>query len=314
MSESHRVLVTGALGYIGSRVCVELLAAGHEVVPLDSGYDPKVDAIPGLETVAADVRDREAVREAARGVDAVFHLAAVTGVPECDDDPEAAFDANVGGTANVAWTCRERGLPMVFPASMAVIGDPVSFPITADHPRDPLNAYGLTKAMSETDVHQLAAGSFPAHVLMKSNLYGTHEVDGTPVGKRTVINVFVEKALAGEPLTVHEPGTQARDFVHVKDVARAYLRSLHVLLDADPGAVTFPVAGGECRSVLEIAETVARIVEDERGRRPEIELVENPRGAETVAEDFTVDTAAAAEAIGFEPEYTVERAVGEMVA
>jgi UDP-glucose 4-epimerase len=159
----------------------------------------------------------------------------------------------------------------------------------------------------------LAEGEFPAHVYIKSNLYGHHELGGETVGKNTVINVFVDKALNEEPLTVHEPGTQARDFIHVKDVARAYALSLDELVGSEDGATTFTLASGDDRSVLDIAEVVQEIVAEECGRDVPIEMVENPRESETEVSDFTVDTAEAADAIGFEPEYDIERAVREMV-
>jgi len=313
MAETFDVCVTGAGGYIGSRVTKLLLDAGHEVIPVDSFRTAQVEDIDGVRVEEADVRDRERMREAIDGSDIVMHLGAVSGVQDCDENPEEAFDINVVGTENVGWVCRENETPLVFPCSMAVIGDPVEFPITSDHPRRPLNHYGRTKAMSEEDIGWLAEDAFPAHVYMKSNLYGHHEVGGKNIGKRTVINIFVEKALEQEPLTVHEPGTQARDFVHIKDVARAYLCSLENLIDADDGARTLPVASGECMSVLELAETVRDIVEGERGYTVEIEMIENPRESETVSDDFVVDTDEARDAIGFEAEYTVEDAVREMV-
>ena len=313
MAETFDVCVTGGGGYIGSRVVVELLNAGHDVTAVDSFRSAQVEEIDGVRVEEADVRDREAVRDAVDGSDAVMHLAAVSGVQDCDENPEESFDINVGGTENVAWVCRETGTPLVFPCSMAVIGDPVEFPITSDHPRNPLNHYGRTKAMSEDDVHALAEGAFPAHVYMKSNLYGGHEVGGTRVSKGTVINIFVDKALNRDPLTVHEPGTQARDFVHVKDVARAYTQSLRSIVDADEGATTLPIASGECMSVLGLAETVQEVVEEERGYTVEIEMVENPRGDESAADDFTVDTGEAREAIGFEAQESVEETVREIV-
>ena len=313
MTGSLTVGVTGAAGYIGSRVSKDLLEAGHDVVALDNFHAARVDNIDGIEIHDVDVRDRAAVGETFAGVDAVCHLAAISGVQECDDAPEVAFDVNVGGTENVAWLCREWGTPLVFPCSMAVIGDPVEFPITAEHPRAPLNLYGRTKTMSEDDIHQLAAGSFPAHVLMKTNLYGAHEVAGERVDKHTVINIFVGRALDGDPLLVHKPGTQARDFIHVKDVGHAYVRSVEALVDADPGAVTFPLASGESASVLDIAETVQAIVATERGDHVPIELVDNPRESETEVGTFTVDTDPARAVIGFEAEHTIETAIREMV-
>lgn len=314
MTDTVRVGVTGAAGYIGSRVVADLLDSGHDVVGVDNGYDPKVDSVEGHEILDVDVRNREALREAFDGVDAILHLAAITGVQECEDEEELAFEVNVRGTENVAFLCRESETPLVFPASMAIVGDPVSFPVDASHPRRPLNQYGLTKAMSEDDIGWLAEESFPALVLLKSNLYGHHEINGQSVGKRTVINVFVERALEGEPLSVHEPGTQSRDFVHVKDVARAYRLALDHVITADDGSITVPIASGDCRSVLELAELVRRLVREERGEEIDVDLVENPRGVdETVAENFTVDATAAERLLGFEAEETIEETISEML-
>lgn len=313
MAEGLRIGVTGAAGYIGSRVAVALREQGHEVTPIDNFHDAKVGTIEGIPIQDVDIRDREALRTSLRGVDSVMHLAAITGVPECDDDPETAFDVNVGGTENVGWLCREWEVPLVFPASMAIIGNPVEFPITAGHPRNPLNLYGRTKRMSEDDVHALAEGAFQALVFMKSNLYGHHVVDGTVIGKRTVINIFVDRALQGKPLEVHEPGTQARDFIHVFDVGRAYVRALETLIDSGPGANTVPIASGESASVLEIAESVKRYAAAERGKHVDIEMIENPRAAETDAGDFTVDTETARDVIGFEADRTIDDTIREMI-
>ncbi|WP_135534400.1 MULTISPECIES: NAD(P)-dependent oxidoreductase [Halostella] len=313
MTETHTVGVTGAAGYIGSRVTKILLDAGHEVVPIDDFSTGDVEEIDGLPVESVDIRDRDALRTAFSDTDAIMHLAGISGVPDCEENKERAFDVNVGGTENVAWLCHEWGTPLVFPCSMAIIGDPVEFPISSDHPRNPLNFYGRSKALSEDDIHQLADGQFPAHVYVKSNLYGHHELGGREIGKNTVINIFVDKALSEEPLTVHEPGTQARDFIHVKDVARAYAHSLDELVGSDDGATTFTLASGDDRSIKDIAEVVQATVAEERGYEVPIEMVENPRESETDVSDFTVDTSEAETAIGFEAEYDVERAVREMI-
>ena len=310
MTETRTIGLTGAAGYIGSRVMANLLDDGHDVVALDDFSAAQIDTIPDGEIFDADVRKADVLEQQFEGVDVVFHLAAESGVQSCDDDPDRAFDVNVRATETVAWFCRQHGIPLVFPCSMAIIGEPVDLPIAADHPREPVNMYGLSKKMSEDDIHDLAPGKFPGHVYMKSNLYGHHEVDGQSIGKRTVINVFVEKALENETLTVHEPGTQARDFIHVKDVARAYEQSLEVLLDgADDGATTIPIASGEDMSVLDLASLVQRVCGEERGYEPEVELVENPRGEEAAGSDFSVDTSRAREMLDFEAEHSVEETV-----
>lgn len=313
MTETITVGLTGAAGYIGSCVGSRLLDSGHEIVPIDNFQSPKVETIGDQPIHDVDVRDREAVRTAFDDVDAVMHLAAISGVPDCQRRPEEAFDINVVGTENVAWCCRERGLPLLFAGSMAILGDPVEFPISAAHPRRPLNLYGRTKQMGEDDVHALAEGEFPALVLMKSNIYGHHRINGQTVGKETVINIFVDQAKRGTPLTVYKPGSQARDFIHIADVARGYELALRTVLDSEPGARTVTLGSGECRSVHELAETVQRIAEEELSQAPEIAVVENPREHETVTEDFTVETETARDVIGFDTERTIEEAVREML-
>lgn len=315
MVERHNVAVTGAAGYIGSRILYNLLEDGHNVFPIDNFYSSQIqkeDVDINIHDI--DIRDRKSLREILKKVDAVFHLAAVSGVEECSEKNELAFDVNVIGTQNVAWICREYNIPLVFPCSMAIIGEPEEFPIDQSHPRNPVNHYGLTKLMNEEDIKRLAEGEFPSHIYIKSNLYGNHTFEDNLIDKKTVINIFVDKAINKEPLTVHKPGTQARDFIHVKDVARAYTLSLKNLLDTEgSGSFTFPIASGEDRSILDIAQIVKKVVEQERGYTLDIKLVENPRGEEAAGEDFTVDTKKAKKIIGFETKHTIESTVRDMV-
>jgi UDP-glucose 4-epimerase len=320
MLDSRRIAVTGAGGYIGSRIVSEFLDAGAEVIAIDDRSNNQVSSISGATFEAVDIRDKGPLRDVLSDVDAVCHLAAVSGIPDCESDPDQAFETNVQGTENVTWYCRERGIPLVFASSMAVIGEPVEFPIGPDHRRDPVSLYGLTKKMNEDDIHDLAEGQFPAHLFLTANLYGTHDCEGVTVGKETVINIFIERALASEALTIHRPGTQTFDFIHVNDVARAYRRSVSTLCDrleetgnGKLGAVDIPLASGEQLSVIDVAELVQRVCLEERGYEPEIEYVEDPRASQPTGPDFTVDTSPANDRLGFETEYTVEGTVREML-
>ncbi|OYR82588.1 oxidoreductase [Halorubrum sp. C191] len=317
--ESPTVAVTGAAGYIGSRVVVEFQEAypDWEIIALDNGYRAQVDAIGDVETQHVDIRNRNRLEDALAGVDVVCHLAAISGVDDCDENPDLAYEVNVTGTNNVAWFCRKTGAALAFPFSMAVLGDPEEFPITADQPRDPLNWYGRTKLLGERSIEAFADGAFPAHLFLKSNLYGEHVVDGTEVGKPTVINFFVNRALAGETLTVYEPGTQARNFVHVKDVARAYVRSAERLLEqldrGVTGTETYEIASDEEMSVMELAEIVREGTREERDINVDVELVQNPRSAETMVEEFGVDVSAAREELGWENRERVNKSILEQL-
>ncbi|MDB2241495.1 NAD-dependent epimerase/dehydratase family protein [Halorubrum ezzemoulense] len=318
-TETPTIAVTGAAGYIGSRVIVEFQEAypDWELIAIDNQYRGQVDSIGDVDIEHVDVRNRDRLEDALAGADVVCHLAAISGVDDCDKNPDLAYEVNVTGTNNVAWFCRKTGAALAFPFSMAVLGDPEEFPITADQPRDPLNWYGRTKLLGERSIESFADGAFPAHLFLKSNLYGEHGVDGTEVGKPTVINFFVNRALAGETLTVYEPGTQARNFVHVKDVARAYVRSAERLLGqlerGETGTETYEIASDEDMSVMEVAETVQQTAREERERDVDVKLVENPRSDETMVEEFGVDVSAAREELGWGPKESVDQSISRLL-
>ena len=318
MTETPHIAITGAAGYIGSRIVSDLQREhpDWELTAIDNFYLGKVRSVGDLAIEHVDIRNRDRLEAALDGADVVLHLAAVSGVDDCDDHPDLSYDVNVQGTNNVAWFCHKTGAGLVFPFSMAVLGDPGEFPITVDQPRDPLNWYGRTKLLSERAIDTFADGAFPAHQYMISNLYGSHEVDGTTVSKGTVINFFVSRALAGEPLTVYEPGTQARNYVHVEDVATAYVRSCERLLDqlaaGETGVEKYEVASDEDPSVESVATLVADVAREAAGLDVEVKLVENPRaGDETLVEEFPVDTTRARERLGWTPERDVESVVRE---
>jgi nucleoside-diphosphate-sugar epimerase len=313
------VAITGAAGYIGSRVVTELQEAHPEwtVTALDNFYLGDIRTIGDTSVEHVDIRNRDRLEAALDGADIVLHLAAISGVDDCEVNDDLAYEVNVQGTDNVAWFCRKTGAAMAFPFSMAVLGDPQSFPITVDHPRDPMNWYGRTKHLSEESIETFADGAFPAHQFMISNLYGHHTVGDRRVTKGTVINFFVDRARAGEALTVYEPGTQSRNFIHVVDVARAFVRSAERLAmqldDGATGTEKYEIATDEDPSVMEMAELVADIAA-EQGERPSVELVENPRGNETLVGDFDVDWSSAREHLGWEPRRTVAETVEELLA
>ncbi|WP_049972854.1 NAD-dependent epimerase/dehydratase family protein [Haladaptatus cibarius] len=316
-NESPTIAVTGATGYVGTRVVDVLRTAHPEWNVRALSHTGQNDAISDPIFEHVDVRDRVRLENALDGADVVLHLAAISGVTSCEENPSLAYEVNVQGTNNIGWFCRKTETAVVFPFSMAVIGTPEKIPITVDSPREPMNRYGLMKLLGERAIETFARDSFPAHLFLKSNVYGEYTVNGQRMSKSTVTNFFVDRALSGQSLPVYEPGSQSRDYVHIHDIADAYLRSTELLLDelanGRTGTRGYEIASGTQLSVLELAKLVQRTVETETGTEPAIELVANPRDNETLTDDLEVDITTSKSELGWEPTHSIQASVRRLV-
>ncbi|ACU34127.1 NAD-dependent epimerase/dehydratase family protein [Actinosynnema mirum] len=227
-----RVLVTGARGYVGRAVAAELSGAGCEVVPL-----------------GCDVRSPEA-RDAARSVDAVVHLAALARVRESFERPLDYFDVNVAGTANLL---RAEPARFVLASTAGVYGAPGVPVLSEDVPRAPASPYAASKAAAEDLVRWAAPGGV---VLRLFNVAGGGDRDDTRIVTRACA------AASGRlgPLAVYGDGGAVRDFVHVRDAARAFL----VALGLDGGVFN---VGATAASVADVVAAVEQVA----GRPPAVE-------------------------------------------
>ena len=253
-----RVGVTGASGFIGSHVVDALVGAGHEVAVIDLRAPHR----PDVEHREASILDSAAMNDAAAGLDALFHLAAVADVNDVVADPAAAIELNVTGTVRALEAARKNGVKRFLLASTVwfyssippMDGDTVDESALVD-PAAVRHVYTTSKVAAEMlchdywNMHQL-----PFTVLRY----------GIPYGPRMrfslVIPVFVRKALRGEALTLSGDGSQHRKFVYVEDLARA-----HVLALGDAAQnQTYNLDGAEKISILRIAETVLRLTGAER--------------------------------------------------
>jgi UDP-glucose 4-epimerase len=210
---------------------------------------------PGeVPTVIGDVLDYDSVREAARGCDAIAHLAAAADVGEVAKDPESAEKLNARGTFNVLEAAREEGVSRVIYASTVWVYSEAEGFVDEDVPlHPPAHLYTATKMAGE-----LYCRSY-------SELFGLDTTIlrfGIPYGPRArpaaVVPSFVRRALAGEPLSIAGSGEQTRRFVYVEDLAEGVVRALA------PVAAnrTYNLVGREDVSIRQIADTVRSIVGD----------------------------------------------------
>ena len=213
-----KVLITGGAGFIGSNLCRHLLSAGgYQVCVLDnlSAGQLELDLPKDVEVVSGDYTDEETLVACLRGVDAVVHLAALSGVIDSVEDPRPSFDINVKGSFQLLELARRAKVKKLINASTggALLGE-VKPPISEDMAPSPLSPYGASKLAVEGYCSAFAgAYGFPCATLRFSNIYGPRSGH-----KKSVVAAFIKNILRREPLVVYGDGTQQRDYLYVGDL------------------------------------------------------------------------------------------------
>jgi UDP-glucuronate 4-epimerase len=292
-----RALVTGAAGFIGSRLARSLVASGHSVIGIDrfsDCYDPalkrqNVEALLSEERfdlVKADLNEVD-LAPLLQGVDVVFHLAAQPGVrASWGIEFDIYLDDNVLSTQRLLEAARDARLErLVFSSSSSIYGDPERFPVTeADIPR-PISPYGVTKLAAERLCHLYSVEfSVPAVVLRYFTIFGP--------GQRPdmAFTRFIEAALGGGSVDVYGDGLQSRDFTYVDDAVEA---TISAATRGTPGS-TYNVAGGAPATVLEVLETLEKLL------HVEIQVRHHP-AAPGDARRTEADTTLARRDLGYSP-------------
>ncbi|MEJ1158619.1 NAD-dependent epimerase/dehydratase family protein [Prosthecomicrobium sp. N25] len=335
-----RYLVTGGLGFIGRYLCRELLDQGAEVRVLDGlvdqvhgGSHPEPE--PGVEAIVADVRDAEAVRAALDGVDGVFHLAAEVGVGQSMYEIGRYVGANDLGTAVLLEQMIARPVPrIVVASSMSVYGEglyrtadgrrvdrarrkaarvraglwePVGpggealepIPTDEEKPVDLASIYALTKYAQERACLIFGdAYGVDAVALRLFNVFGAGQALSNPY--TGVLANFASRLLNGERPLIFEDGAQKRDFVDVRDVARAFRLAM-----TEPRAAgeVINVGSGRAYSVADVARIVARAL----GKDIPPEILLKARSGDI--RNCFADIGKARDLLGFEPRHRLENSL-----
>ncbi|MFJ3788871.1 NAD-dependent epimerase/dehydratase family protein [Kitasatospora sp. NPDC090091] len=255
-----RIAVTGGCGFIGSHVVDRLLAAGHEVLAVDT-TDQYLN--PAAEHAHIDVLDLPALTSALDGSEVVFHLAAMADVERVAADPVRAVRTNIDGTEAVLEAARRSGLSRTVLASTVWVYGAALAENELDGGEQELDEHVPIEL--EHSGHLYVATKLAAEMLVHSyrELYGQHFTIlryGIPYGPRMrdelVVARFVQAALAGRPITIAGDGRQSRNFVYVEDLADAHVRALSPAAEDQ----TFALEGSTAISVREIADTVDRLL------------------------------------------------------
>ena len=273
-----KVLVTGADGFIGSHL-VELL--------VDEGYDVRafvfynsfntwgwLDTFPKeklskIEIFAGDIRDPNGVREAMKGVDTVFHLAALIAIPFSYHSPDSYVDTNIKGTLNVLQAARDLGTERILVTSTSeVYGTAQYVPIDENHPLQGQSPYSATKIGADKIAESFYRSfGLPITIVRPFNTFGPRQ------SARAVIPTIITQLLSGKTEIKLGSLTPTRDFNYVKDTANGFLQ---IALAKDTIGEVVNISTGKEISIKQLAEELiqqinpnAKIVCDEQRLRPE---------------------------------------------
>jgi UDP-glucose 4-epimerase len=250
-------LVTGGAGFIGSHLVDGLLAAGHQVRVLDDFSTGNPDNLQGvrkkIELLEGDIAQPEVVQKATRGVEIVFHQAALASVPRSVADPLATNQVCVNGTLNVLLAARDAGARrVVYAASSSAYGNSDRLPKRETDPTQPLSPYAVAKLAGE---HYCAAFSevygLETVRLRYFNVFGPRQPPDSPYA--AVIPRFLEAMVAGKSPTIYGDGRQSRDFTFVTDIVQANLLAAKA---AKVSGKVYNIACGRRTSLLELVDQI----------------------------------------------------------
>lgn len=312
--KNFRVVVTGGAGFIGSFVVRELLENEvGEVIIYDNFSRGKMENIQDslkdsrcmLFPHGGDIRDTDILNEALKNADYVFHLAALW-LLHCRDYPRAAFEVNIRGTYNVLEACINNNIKkLVYSSSASVYGDAVEVPMTEAHPFNNRNFYGATKISGEAMCRSLYDRYGLNYVGIRyMNVYGPYQDQLSAYSG--VIPIMLNKIDAGENPVIHGEGSQAYDFVYVKDVARANI----LALQSSATDAFYNVGTGVQTSVSQLCNTILRL----KKSRLQVKYKPYPEADERrLVKNRIGSTEKAEKEIGFRYRYDLETGLRKLI-
>jgi UDP-glucose 4-epimerase len=251
-----RVLITGGAGFIGSNLVAKLSGSGgYNIVVLDnlSAGQQSADFPPGVRFVQGDFTEPRTLEKSLDGVDAIVHLAALSGVIDSIEDPRPSFAINVAGSFQLLEHARAAGVRRIINASTggALLGDTTP-PIDESMAPCPLSPYGATKLAVEGYCSAFAGAYGLSCVTLRfSNIYGPRSGH-----KKSVVAAFMKNIIRGEPLTVYGDGSQQRDYLYVGDL----VNGVEAALGRDLKGV-FQLGSGKPTSLLEMIDAIGRVTQ-----------------------------------------------------
>lgn len=307
---SGRVLVTGGAGFIGSHLAAEYQRAGWDVTVLDNLSRGRESNVPrGIPLVKADVGSPEGRRAVAEGRFDVMNLqAAQIDVRVSVQQPDLDAQTNLMGLLNMLeGAAAGKVRRVVFASSGGVVyGDPDVLPTPETAAKMPISPYGVSKLSGEHYLRALASlRGFECVAMRYANVFGPRQ---DPKSEAGVVAIFISYLLEGKSLTIFGDGKQTRDYVFVKDVARANVAASSAKLPPviAHDDIAFNVATGTQTSVLELATAVGDVM----NLKPKVDLAPARAGE---LQKSSLDISRAGSVLGWAPQVSFHEGLRETV-
>jgi UDP-glucose 4-epimerase len=297
-----KVLVTGAGGFIGTKVVQELWNRGCDVYYFDV-IDPKVEGIKRLNL--GTILDQYDLALAVKGCDYAIHLAALLGVYKTDNSRLETLHVNIQGTLNFIEACVKEGVKkIVFSSSSEVYGDQEKFPITEENPLNPKSVYAVSKIAGEEYLKAYAEMyPFQYNIVRLFNVYGEYQRE------EFVLPKFVQRVVNNEPPVIYGDGEQNRSFCYVADAARGVVDAL---LSETQGEVFNIGNDREPISIKDLAHKLIRL--SGKSLQPEfVDYEESDRESSREIGKRIPSIEKAKRVLGYEPRYSLEYGLKQMI-
>lgn len=301
-----KCIVTGGAGFIGSHIAQTLLEEGaSKVTIIDNMSTGKIENLKSLdedkiELICGDISDLN-LKPIFKDHDYVFHEAALVSVPKSVKKPEITNKLNIGGSFNVfKAACKNNMKKVVCASSAAVYGETEVFPNTESLPLKPLSPYAVSKATMELYSYTFSQiYGLNTACLRYFNVFGPKQsVDSAYSG---VIPKFITTLLKGEQPVIYGDGTQTRDFVYVKNIAKANIK----VAKSDTNGI-FNIAHGNTMNIKDLLEKICEIMGYDFNPK-----YENKRTGDI--KNSVADISKAQEAFGYKNEHDFDKELTETI-
>ena len=266
-----------------------------------------------IKDVVGDIRDRNIWNNVLADMDIVFHFAAQTSVYMAAEDPCTDLEINVLPILHLLETCRKNNWhpDVLFSGTVTEAGLTERLPVGESHQDHPITVYDLHKLMAEKYLkHYARENIVHGCILRLANVYGPGPRSSS--ADRGILNKMIRKAISGEPLTLYGAGNYIRDYVHVEDVARAFIWAAGCIKKMN--AKHYIIGSGVGHTLAEAFTTIIERITVKTGRRVDLVHIDPPRTQDPIElRNFIADTSAFSHITGWKPNFSLRSGIDHTI-